>query len=579
MLKPLWIAGMPGALFDKVTNFCSKNSEALTEKISQVQHRLSRQLQDRTPVESSGSIDLAGEIAGILPEAAGGRKKADTKFFCADASLVWTYESWDGCLAGSYLLFYQSPLSVLKSIQGKSDLPDLGTTLRQAMENWLAYHQKFLDIYHAHPKKALLLRLDDTTEESAAALRKKLEGSKSFAKGILPEAFFACLLNEANDFGQDAAADEEFLLTALAQAYPECHQLFLNLEAAALPVGIRKKELAELDLKTLSLKALEQQLVSLQLVEKNKIAAQQLRISEERHEAVLADQLKTQKMSKVQQTEHKKIIADMEALAKEKERCLIDKQAQLDLVNKREQQIIDVQAELELALLQLHQLQESLEVQALLQKDNAIKLAAAEKDNKHLLANHDAQAVSLKKHEDRVIELQNESELMLLQLHQVQEECETQFLLQKTLAGKLELCEKEKNLLLLDQKRLSDSLANAEAKIVELINKKKSMQAQLHEAQKGHENHLLTQKALAEKQAALEKEKNILLAEKETQISELRSDSELMLLQLHQVQEELELYFLECERVRGLLESYRKSERETRQLISKLLKPHLTGRG
>jgi len=138
----------------------------------------------------------------------------------------------------------------------------------------------------------------------------------------------------------------------------------------------------------------------------------------------------------------------------------------------------------------------------------------------------------------QVSALEGENELLLLQLHQVQEELEQGFL---------------------DHRQ---QLAQADAARAEQVGLHANLQEEL--------------KQLADKLSA---SAEALTAAQQTadqgrhQISELESENELLLLQLHQVQEELEQYFLDNRQLQQVMGQSRHSLDRARRLISRLMLP------
>ncbi|MDT9546340.1 MAG: hypothetical protein RI826_03180 [Chlorobium phaeovibrioides] len=142
-------------------------------------------------------------------------------------------------------------------------------------------------------------------------------------------------------------------------------------------------------------------------------------------------------------------------------------------------------------------------------------------------------------------ELSEENDLLLAQLHQVQEELERYYL------------ENEKN------KGLAAEKASVENKRQALEAEKKTLEQRLKEQQttveKEHAVQMAKQRALAEEKQSLESklqamQQQVQSLEKEVKNSnvqkELTEENELLLAQLHQVQEELERYYLENQKLK-----------------------------
>lgn len=131
-------------------------------------------------------------------------------------------------------------------------------------------------------------------------------------------------------------------------------------------------------------------------------------------------------------------------------------------------------------------------------------------------------------------ETQEEAELLLLQLHQVQEELETLFTRLHTIEGLLiasktptegSLEDRLKQLIDANEQRTkSEEKEQSEASLLENENKELKKESE----------HLLAKIMEADEKLTVEKQQH----------KEAQEESELLLLQLHQVQEELEHYFL-----------------------------------
>ena len=124
-------------------------------------------------------------------------------------------------------------------------------------------------------------------------------------------------------------------------------------------------------------------------------------------------------------------------------------------------------------------------------------------------------------------EAREEAELILLQLHQVQEELEHHFLLSR------------------EQAKLLEEGQHKHQMVIQGLEDEKTAIAQSAEALKQQFEEEMS--SIKNALNALEAEKSALqqqLSESRQQTTEAREEAELTLLQLHQVQEELEHYFL-----------------------------------
>ena len=156
-------------------------------------------------------------------------------------------------------------------------------------------------------------------------------------------------------------------------------------------------------------------------------------------------------------------------------------------------------------------------------KEAAIQLAQEKEKNKALAAqakeaaNKATQAAADSQH----TELKQENELLLSQLHQVQEELEKLFLKNQELTKQLEQTAAQQPA----QKKLQQDLAAAQAQA-------KDTAAKLAQEQAKSQTLVQQAKAAADRQR-----------------KEIEEENELLLSQLHQVQEELENYFLKHQKI------------------------------
>ena len=183
-----------------------------------------------------------------------------------------------------------------------------------------------------------------------------------------------------------------------------------------------------------------------------------------------------------------------------------------------------VQSENELLLLQLHQVQEELE-QTFIQKKQgegeSKKMSDLIETQEKQLETLNKENAALKQNSEKQThqshEFESENELLLLQLHQVQEELEQTFIQKKQGEG--------------ESKKMSD-LIETQEKQLETLNKENAALKQNSEKQT-HQSH------------------------------EFESENELLLLQLHQVQEELEHYFSENQKLQDSIKIENEQQNST----------------
>ncbi len=255
---------------------------------------------------------------------------------------------------------------------------------------------------------------------------------------------------------------------------------------------------------------------------------------------------------------------------------LIKLYGQLQERNFLQDQLILIQKNIEDAKKISTQDQEKIKAEAAAKQDALNKIASEQKISAGLKKEIEelsaAQKEALAKNKD----LQEESDLLLAQLHQVQEELEKYFLLNKDNEEKIKVEAAAKqdalNKLAVEQKTsagLKKEKGELSAAQNEALAKNKDLQERLILAQKNiedakklsaHDQEKIKAEAAAKQDAlnklaveqktsaGLKKEKEELSAAQNEALAknkDLQEESDLLLAQLHQVQEELEKYFLQ----------------------------------
>jgi hypothetical protein len=184
-------------------------------------------------------------------------------------------------------------------------------------------------------------------------------------------------------------------------------------------------------------------------------------------------------------------------------------------------------------------------------ENHAEKIKALEFENVRVLAQSEEKLTKLQQENEANAQ---ETELLLLQLHQVQEELESNFLQLNEKKQKEAALNTQVNSL---NKQVSDKAAEAtkqlaaeksasDKAIAELTEKLTA--AQKASAQQADQVKKLEAELSNAKSAAVSQDN---LAKLQRQNKEQAEENELLLLQLHQVQEELENYFLKCQELEG----------------------------
>ena len=339
---------------------------------------------------------------------------------------------------------------------------------------------------------------------------------------------------------QDSRDAAEVTLHQLHQVQEELKLLVLADEQKQQLLDIRNQELLRLQER---IQALQQELQSkVDNMEKQHKTLEKLlqdtrddaeltllqlhQAHEELEQLFLADQQKRQLLDARDQELHN-LRAEHHALEQELQPKVTKLEQQ---IHTRDKQLQDTREAADLNLLQLHQIQEELE-----------QLFLVDRQKQQLLDSRKQELDSLQgqlQNRDRdLLGARDDAERALLHLHQVQEELK-----------QLDLADRQKQQLL-------------ETRSEEL----QSLQGDLEALQQELQTKVLN----------LEKQ----LQNRDRDLLDARDDSELIRLQLHQVQEELERYFLQTRACNQLVEAQADQLHRSKRLLSKLAMSDLSPSG
>jgi hypothetical protein len=397
------------------------------------------------------------------------------------------------------------------------------------LEEWVSQHQLLLGYLKRHRGRWVLL------EAASASLN--LSGAASAVGAPLPEP-------DAQLAAPAPMALERMLAAGVLQGAADAQRIAAHLAALATPVEAAQTAPPALE------DAIREYLDSQ---------------SERRDQSEFMQRLETKALGSQKEVERfreqisglearlAEVDAELESGRLAAEALAAERQAEMDELNQAKadaevlastqmHELSESRKENELVLLQLHQVQEELEswfVKARSSEEElaTVRQAAADAEaraqtNKSELehANHARASAetSVSDHAAEIADMRKESELLLLQLHQVQEELESWFM--KARGSEEELA------------TVRQAAADAEAK------------AETYKSELDHANHA---RASAETS----------VSDHAAEIADMRKESELLLLQLHQVQEELESWFLKARRAEEDL----KISRSAREKLQKVL--------
>ncbi|MCB8747857.1 hypothetical protein LHU53_13175 [Rhodoferax sp. U2-2l] len=533
----------------------------------------------------------------------------------ADPQAIYLLNYWrDLDPSITFILVYDRPHSMLTQADADEALALNAETLSARARNWAAYNAAMLHFFHRNPQRCLLVHSQQVREAAGSYLQQVRARIDAPWSERMHELAAPVTLQDSENTPceplcdpapfQDALATSQvpdshnpatpqrhalalFLAEALLQQHPTSLQLYQDLQAVAnLPLADGS------DVVINKRSAMDAWLA---------MAANDQRLS---HTEAMAQQ-KQQLVERLSQAQ-----AQAEQLAQDRQR-IIDEQTRLHHSQseasqrrlaelQREQQILQDAHQASMAAAQKLADQRAAE---LTQQAEQLKQQLTEKDQ--LAQNHAAQA---SQSQAEKLASQQENELLLTQLHQVQEELERHYLdaqqqkaalktLQETerLAGeksnqlsqqaeqlKQALTEKERQAqaqaaqlqcIIDEQTRLHHSQSEAsQRRLAELQREQQALQdahqASMAAAQKLADQRAaeLTQQAEQLKQQLTEKEQlaqNHAAQANQSQAEKLASqqENELLLTQLHQVQEELERHYLEVQQQKAALKTLQEAEK------------------
>ncbi len=446
-----------------------------------------------------------------------------------------------------FVIVYISPQQMLANVMSTTTET---LSVDAIMSAWQTYYQQLLRFYLRNPQRSILVDAQESMQNPQALLKHCAEqwswSTSSLPKNLLPI-----------DMPQDSLA--LYIAQQLSDNYPDVISLQHEIAATLTRLSENKAIAPTMTGESLikSYRALQDRSLELSKIQR---AYEELAIVKaEFSDTITAYQQQEQEIEHINQL----LVAQLEQVEEELKSYFLKNEAgqkqvddltsqlttlahayqqQSHLATGTQAQQQSAQQENELLLLQLHQVQEELETYFLKSEagqkqvddlsSQLTTLAHAYQQQNHLATERQEQIEQLTQEQANVLaahtkqqqetqaqqqSAQQENELLLLQLHQVQEELETYFL--KSEAG---------------QKQVDD------------LSSQLTTLAHAYQQQ----NHLATERQEQIEQLTQE-QANVLAAhtkqQQETQAQQqsAQQENELLLLQLHQVQEELEHYFLQ----------------------------------
>ena len=130
-----------------------------------------------------------------------------------------------------HILFYESPVSLLLRANGTNDWSALLLEPADTLALWQQFHHKLLEIYRNNSHNVMLIRIDRFFETSGKILIATIEKKWDF---LLPLEISTVLNNLPNHYKSTTLFDENIMMAMLAQAFPQCYDLFIELESCGM---------------------------------------------------------------------------------------------------------------------------------------------------------------------------------------------------------------------------------------------------------------------------------------------------------------------------------------------------------
>ena len=375
------------------------------------------------------------------------------------------------------VIVYISPQQMLANVMSTTTET---LSVDAIMSAWQTYYQQLLRFYLRNPQRSILVDARESIQNPQALLKHCAEqwswSPSSLPKNLLPI-----------DMLQDPLA--LYIAQQLSDNYPDVISLQHEIAATLTRLSDNKPITLPMTGESLikSYRALQDRSLELNKIQQ---AYEELAIVKaEFNDTITAYQQQEQEIEHLNQL----LVAQLEQVQEELKSYFLKNEA-------GQKQVDDLTS-------QLTTLTQSVQQQSHLASERQGQIEQLTQEHNKALAEHTKQQQETQAQQQSA---QQENELLLLQLHQVQEELETYFL--KSEAG---------------QKQVDDLSS-------QLTNLTQAVQQQSHLS--------------AERQGQIEQltqEHNKTLAEHTKQQQSIQQENELLLLQLHQVQEELEHYFLQ----------------------------------
>lgn len=368
-------------------------------------------LEDRIDQVSVGAV-WNGMALDLL------RGNLDHPLWCwSDPQAIYFLEYWkqlDPSLV--FVLVYNHPRTILsQDPEGAYDLTS--EDLEQRVHQWHTYNEALLHFFYRNKDRSLLLHAQQASVSADSYVLKMLSSVIEF-KSMAPDSLY---------LSEGGAVVSEGEQSLRVDNLPVVHRYWMDHFS-----GGRENQLKQF----IAGELVENQYQSLQLYEELQAVAN-LPAEEAQEESsgcamaawrVFADLYKQSQILGEQSLEKQQYIDVLEYEQQLLNNQIGEKSSQLQQAEKRAQERTgELQQENDLLLTQLHQVQEELETKYLQGQEAESKLLEVERQLSQQQKKLE-ERLTQKKADAELSELRDENELLLLQLHQVQEELERYYL-------------------------------------------------------------------------------------------------------------------------------------------------------
>ena len=427
----------------------------------------------------------------------------------------------------SFALVYNSPADlIVRAASKKKSLSP--SDIDEMFTKWNSYNRALLDFYYNNPQRATLVHAKQIEQNTGVYLQ-HLENALGLplkTSEVAPELIKSQALTK---IGEQAKSMYGFFAQGMLEEYPEAKELYEELQSVA-NLHYDEVEAPKVSMKEAFYEALELEndyVVKLNSAQKEQEArTQELETKKAELTELLTKATQTEKAKQEQSEENELLLTQLHTVQEELEKLYLQNKTTTE---KLSQELGKFKTEKETLNQTAQKKQQELENEKKKANEQAQKLQQELETKKAELTELLTKATQTEKAKQ---EQSEENELLLTQLHTVQEELEKLYLQNKTTTEKLS---QELGKFKTEKETLNQT---AQKKQQELENEKKKANEQ---AQK-------LQQELETKKAELENQK--VQVGQNQKAKELTEENELLLTQLHTVQEELERYYLENQKLK-----------------------------